>query len=102
MALLAPLNSHLPARICCHAFGKRIHHRGAGDWGRGALVSTLLTTLIQAAIQNVGGIQIDVFQKYSTNVGFTYLGRNVNMYKSARKLGFNVGESVQMVPYTER
>ena len=53
-------------------------------------------------IQNVGGVQIDVFQKYDTNVGFTHLGRDVNMYKSARKLGLNLGESVQMVPHTER
>ncbi|KAF8552463.1 hypothetical protein OG21DRAFT_1486212 [Imleria badia] len=49
--------------------------------------------------QKVGGIQIDVFQKYDTNVGFTHLGCDVNMYKSARKLGLKVGESVLMVPH---
>ncbi|KAF8550289.1 ubiquitin-domain-containing protein, partial [Imleria badia] len=47
--------------------------------------------------ENAGGIQIDVFQKYDTNVNFTHLGCNVSMYKSARKLGLKVGESVEMV-----
>lgn len=70
--------------------------------GAEVLVSPLPTTLTYAVIQNVGGIQIDVFQKYKTNVAFTHSGRNVNMYKSARKLGLKVGESVQMVPHTDR
>ncbi|KAF8547915.1 ubiquitin-domain-containing protein [Imleria badia] len=51
--------------------------------------------------EDVGGIQIDVYQKYDTNVGFTHLGCDVNIKKSARKLGLRVGESVQMVPHTE-
>ncbi|KAF8551886.1 hypothetical protein OG21DRAFT_1512207 [Imleria badia] len=50
--------------------------------------------------EDVGGIQIDVFQKYDTNVGFTHLGCDVNKNKSARKLGLKVGESVQIPSHT--
>ena len=49
-------------------------------------------------IQNVGGIQIDVFPKYDTNVDFTHLGCDVDIYKSARKLGLKVGGSIKMAP----
>ncbi|KAF8557542.1 hypothetical protein OG21DRAFT_1482209 [Imleria badia] len=52
--------------------------------------------------ENVGGIQIDLFRKYDTNVRFTHLGSDINLYKSARKLGLKVGESVQMVPHRGR
>ncbi|KIK90608.1 hypothetical protein PAXRUDRAFT_831551 [Paxillus rubicundulus Ve08.2h10] len=45
---------------------------------------------------NVNGIQIDVFPKYDATR--FELGRNVNMYKTARQLGLEVGESIQLTP----
>ncbi|KAF8546836.1 ubiquitin-domain-containing protein [Imleria badia] len=51
--------------------------------------------------QHVGGIQIDVFQKYGRNADFTHLGHDINIYKSARKLGLKVGEFVHVVPHAK-
>ena len=46
----------------------------------------------------MGGIQIDVFPKYDTNIKFDHEGRNLNLYKTARQLGIRVGASIQMTP----
>ncbi|KAF8837976.1 hypothetical protein BDN67DRAFT_972245 [Paxillus ammoniavirescens] len=51
--------------------------------------------------ENVGGIQIDVFPSYDTaGIKFTHLGHDVSMYKTARQLGLEVRESIQMTSYS--
>ncbi|KIJ11858.1 hypothetical protein PAXINDRAFT_83862 [Paxillus involutus ATCC 200175] len=60
----------------------------------------LFIRLCFMSFQNVGGIQVDVFPKYDTaGIKFAHLGQDVNMYKTARQLGLEVRESVQMTSY---
>ncbi|KAF9236671.1 hypothetical protein BU15DRAFT_76769 [Melanogaster broomeanus] len=62
--------------------------------GKGYTVEEQLT-----GSENVGGIQIDLFPKYDTQIKFSHLERDVNMYKTARQLGLKAGDSIQMMPY---
>jgi hypothetical protein len=49
--------------------------------------------------KDTSGIQIDVFPKYdTTNIKFEHECRTLNLYKTARQLGFRVGASIQMAP----
>lgn len=49
-------------------------------------------------LQTLGGIQIDVFPAYDTNVTFSCNDRTLNLYKSASQLGLRPGTIIEMVP----
>jgi hypothetical protein len=46
----------------------------------------------------MGGIQIDVFPAYPTNIKFAVQNRNLSIYKTPAQLGLKPGTLIQMTP----
>lgn len=47
-------------------------------------------------VQDVGGLQIDVFRAYSTSVRFAQDGRDLSLFKTPRELGLKIDSTLVM------
>ena len=87
-------------RICRNAARNRLHCRRPSNWKRGFHISeSQLVGFAEAGVnQDVGGIQIDVFQQYdSTICRFAREDEyNLNNYQTPRQLGLRHGDIMNL------